>query len=391
MGMKHFKKSYRFYLFFIALAGAFVFLSNTETQSEKALDEFNQYYKIYSLALPKTISFAGTKIPLTDFDIAERYDRELLTNVYWQSQTLLMVKRANRYLPMIEKILKQNNIPADFKYVALAESGLQNVVSPAGAAGFWQFLDKTAKRYNLEVNEEIDERYNLAKATQAACMYFKESYSYLNDWSLVAASYNMGILGVKRQIKAQGINNFVDLYLNTETSRYLFRIIAIKDICENPAKYGYNIPYTDLYKEVPTVKVRVDLSITNLAEWSVQNACNYKLLKLLNPWIRKPFLNVEAGKIYYLDLPKDHLMASPLAAKIVRDTLTFSDTKLDHLIKEDIITDLDHHVVSGETIKSIAQKYKVSEEDLIFWNELTLGQNLKAGSILRIKKMGEDP
>ncbi len=388
--MSIFKKSNRIYLFFIALSGIVIFLSTSETQNQKAQEEFNRYYKIYSLALPKTISFAGVKIPLNEYDVAERYDRELLTNVYWQSQTLLLIKRANRYLPMIESILKQNNIPADFKYVAMAESGLQNVVSPAGAVGFWQFLDKTGKRYNLEINDNIDERYNIVKATEAACMYFNEAYAYFDDWSLVAASYNMGIVGVKRQISEQGVKNFFDLYLNTETSRYVFRIIAIKDICENPTKFGYNIPFSDLYKEIPVVKVKVEYSISDLADWSVQNGFNYKLLKLLNPWIRKPFLNVGAGKSYYLDLPKDRLMSGPLASKIKQDTLKFSDTQQDNLIKEDVITDADYHVLKGETLKSIALKNKVSEEDLILWNELTPGQALKPGAILKIKKMGDD-
>lgn len=388
--MTHYKIPLSIIFVLTSVIGLFIFLGNSKTETDKAQDEFNQYYKIYSLALPKSISFAGTKIPLTEFDVAERYDREILTNVYWQSQTILMIKRANRYFPLIEKILKQNNIPTDFKYVALAESGLQNVVSPAGAAGFWQFMDKTGKRYYLEINEEVDERYQLEKATHAACLYFKEAYSYLGDWSLVAASYNMGILGVKRQIAAQGINNFFDLYLNTETSRYLFRIIAIKDIVENPLKYGFNVPLTDMYKPVATIKVRTDLTISDLAEWAKQNACNYKLLKLLNPWIRKPFLNVPLGKTYYVDLPKDRLMASALAIKIKNDTLQLSDTRLETLIKEDVIADLHHHVLKGETIRSIAKKYNVSEEDIVFWNELTPSEVLKAGTELKIKKMGED-
>ena len=365
---------------------AIIFESHTQTEDKKNLEEFQQYYRVYSLALPKSISFAGEIISLKDADIAERYDKEILTNVYWQSQTILMLKRANKYLPTIQNILIEQQIPLDFQYLALAESGLQNVVSPAGAAGFWQFLDKTGKRYGLEISEEVDERYHLEKATYAACQYFKEAYAQLKDWNLVAASYNMGIEGVKKQIRAQNINNYFDLYLNVETARYLFRIIAIKDICENPQKYGFHIPYNDLYKKTPVVWVKVDLSISSLASWSQQNACNYKLLKLLNPWLRKPFINVPLNKIYYVALPQDKILASNLARKIVNDTLTLEDTKQDNMLKEDLLTHIDHTVMRGETSKSIAEKYQINEEDLLIWNELNAGAILKPGSKIKILK-----
>jgi len=372
----------------VALCGITLFMlqSHSDTEEKKNLAEFQEYYRVYSLASPKFIEFAGTKIPLTEFDVLERYDKEILTNIYWQSQTLLMIKRANRFLPTIEKILQEQGIPADFKYVALAESGLQNVVSPAGAAGFWQFMDKTGKRYGLEISEEVDERYHLEKATYAACLYFKEAYAQLKDWSLVAASYNMGIVGVKKQMRAQNIYNYYDLYLNVETARYLFRIIAIKDICENPTRFGFNVNESDMYFSVPTVKVKVDLSITNLAQWSIDNACNYKLLKLLNPWLRKPFVNVPVGKTYYISLPKDRIMNSNLASKVRRDTLLFDDTRISNLLKEDLITLIDHTVMRGETTKSIAEKYSVLEEDIITWNELTPNMSLKPGSKIKIRK-----
>ena len=295
--------------------------SSGDKAAVQANEEFQQYYRIYSLSMPKTLSFAGTKVPLTDYDVLERYDRELLTNVYWQSQTMLILKRANRYFPMIEPILKANNIPDDFKYLALAESGLQHVVSPAGAAGFWQFLDKTGKRYGLEINEEVDERYHIEKATQAACNYFKDAYKQLGDWSLVAASYNMGIEGVKRQIQQQGLNNYYELYLNIETARYLFRIMAIKEIGENPEKYGFYLLQSDKYYPVQTVKLKTDMSIGNLAKWAKDNYINYKLLKLLNPWLRKPYINVPEGKVYFIDLPKERILKSPLAKSIILDTL----------------------------------------------------------------------
>jgi LysM repeat protein len=166
----------------------------------------------------------------------------------------------------------------------------------------------------------------------------------------------------------------------------LFRIIAIKDICENPTRFGFNVNVSDMYSSVPTVKVKVDLSITNLAQWSIDNACNYKLLKLLNPWLRKPFVNVPLGKTYYISLPKDRIMSSNLASKVKRDTLLFDDTRISNLLKEDLITLIDHTVMRGETTKSIADKYSVLEEDIITWNELTPNMSLKPGSKIKIRK-----
>lgn len=265
-----FKHEIRFFIFIALAFASGMFIYATLTDDDKQKQEFEQNYRIYSLPIPQKVSFAGVSIPLKEYDVAERYDREILTNVYWQSQTLMLLKRSQRFLPTIDRILKENNIPADFKYLAMAESGLQNVSSPAGAAGFWQFLDKTAKRYKLDVNEDLDERYHLEKATQAACLYFKEAYAIFNDWALVAASYNMGIEGVRRQMQNQQMKSYFDLYLNVETSRYLFRIIAIKDICENPTKFGFHIPTNHYYKDVPSVKVKVDLSISQLSEWAIQ-------------------------------------------------------------------------------------------------------------------------
>jgi LysM repeat protein len=251
-------------------------------------------------------------------------------------------------------------------------------------------MDKTGKRYNLEINEEIDERYHLQKATYAACAYFKEAYTQLKDWNLVAASYNMGIEGVKRQVKAQNVQNYYDLYLNVETARYLFRIIAIKDICENPNQFGFHIAPTDFYQPVPVVYVKTDLSISSLATWSNDNGCNYKLLKLLNPWLRKPFINVAPGMIYYIALPKNRMMQTASARSIKNDTLVLSNTNQNIQPNEDVFTEYTHIVLKSESIKSIAEKYKVSEEDIILWNELLNSSVLAPGSKIKIKKTGSD-
>lgn len=349
-------------------------------------EEFNTYYKIYSLETPQTLTFAGSIIRMNDFDVAERYDRELLTNVYWQSQTLLLLKRANRYFPVIEPILKEHNIPDDFKYLALAESGLQHVVSPAGAAGFWQFLDKTGKKYGLEITDQVDERYHIEKSTVAACKYFKEAYAVFKDWNLVAASYNMGIEGVKRQIAAQGINNYFDLYLNTETARYLFRILSLKTIHKNPSKYGFYIASSQYYNPIQTIVVPVSNSISNLPLWSVQQNCNYKLLKILNPWLRKSYLNVEPGKTYYIQLPKNKIQESAnLWAKVKNDTLYLEESGTSELVKKDVMPETEHKVQPGETLETIARKFNVKEEDLINRNNLK-NKQITPGQIIRISQ-----
>jgi membrane-bound lytic murein transglycosylase D len=282
-----------------------LFMRQSDPEEKKRLAEFQQYYRIYSLVSPDNLIFAGEAVPMNDMEVQERYDKELLTNVYWQSQTILMIKRANRFFPTIERILKANNIPDDFKYVALAESGLQNVTSPAGANGYWQFLDKTGKRYGLEITEEVDERLNIERSTEAACRYFKEAYTLFGSWALVAASYNMGIDGIKKQLEQQQVTNYYDLYLNPETARYVLRILAIKQIVEHPDRFGFYVAQGDLYPPITTTNILVDSTIEDLVTFGIQNGVNYKVLKLMNPWLKKPILTVASGKVYVIQIPTD--------------------------------------------------------------------------------------
>ncbi len=319
------KLRFVFVLILVAFAAG-IFIRATFTEDDKQQQEFETYYKIYSLSIPDHLTFAGEKVPLADADVKERYDKELLTNVYWQSQTLLMIKRAEKYFPLIERILRQNGVPEDFKYISLAESGLQfNVVSPAGAASWWQFLDKTGKVFGLEVNEEVDERYHLEKSTEAACRYFLLAYREFGSWALVAASYNMGIEGLRRQMTQQGVNNYYDLYLNTETARYVLRIMAIKEILEHKEKYGFRLVQNHLYTNVPTVTIKVTKPVADLPAFAQEFNCNYKQLKLLNPWLRKSSLVNKDQKPYYMQLPKDKVLLSEKAAKIMNDTLSADD------------------------------------------------------------------
>lgn len=264
-----------------------------------------EHYKIYSLATPDGLEFAGEKVPLADLDIRERLDKELTINTYWHSSTIFMMKRANRWFSVIEPILKEEGIPEDFKYLAAVESNFDHVVSPAGASGYWQFLKSTGQNYGLEINNFVDERYNAEKATRAACKYFKDAYSVLKSWTLVAASYNMGVAGVQGKLKEQEVSSYYDLYLNSETHRYVFRILALKEIAKNPEFYGFNIRPQDLYNTYETVDITVDSTINNLTSFARSQQTDLKLLKLLNPWLRSSSLPNKTGKKYVIKLPKE--------------------------------------------------------------------------------------
>lgn len=268
-------------------------------------EAFIKNNKTFSLDIPKRIDFANERVPIEIYDVRERLDRELLINVYWQSNTILMLKRSNRWFPEIEGILKKNKIPNDFKYLALIESGFVNKTSLAGAEGFWQFLKETAIKYGLEINNEVDERYNLEKATEASCKYLNEAYKKYNNWTLAAVSYNAGFTGIDKQIEKQKVKNFYDLLLNDESSRYVFRILAIKIIVSNPIKYGFYLRKKDLYPNIPEYSLKVDTAIGDLADFAFKHKINYKILKYFNPWLRENRLSNKEKKEYFIEIPKE--------------------------------------------------------------------------------------
>jgi hypothetical protein len=264
-------------------------------------------YSVYALPLPENLNFAGESVPLHNFEVRERFDRELLVNSYWQSQTILFFKRAYRWFPMIEEILQEENIPDDFKYLALIESGLMDVVSPAGAAGYWQILQSTGRELGLEINSDVDERYHVEKATRAASKFLRDAYRSYNSWTLAAAAYNMGRTGLNRQLSNQMMNNYYDLWLNEETSRYVFRILAIKTIFENPRIHGFNFTEEDLYPPFDYYTVKVDTTITDLVAFAHHHQVTFKELRILNPWLRKRELNNRSRKVYEINIPKESL------------------------------------------------------------------------------------
>lgn len=274
-----------------------------------AICGFFIYAKVYNPRailgdnFPEKIDFAGEEVPLQIADVAERMDKEMVVNTYLQGSTTLILKRANKVFPVIEPILERNGVPDDFKYLAVIESALVNAVSPAGARGIWQFMPETAKEKGMEVNENVDERYHLEKSTEAACKYLIDAKNRFGSWTMAAASYNGGMTGMTKQIDIQKVDGYYNLLLNEETSRYVFRILALKVIMKNPAKYGYNLKTENLYENLPTKTVIVDSTITDLADFAINQGINYKILKIHNPWLREKFLSNKDKKNYQIAIP----------------------------------------------------------------------------------------
>ncbi len=292
----------------ITLSVGLTFMSREETAGSSKPNQIIPNEKltagvVISPKIPERMDFAGERTPLEKFDVRERIDREIIVNTYWHSSTILMMKRANRWFPVIEPILRKNQIPEDFKYVVLVESGLLNLISPAGATGFWQFLNSTAKEYDLEVNDEVDERYHVEKSTVAACRYIKAAYDTFTNWTMAAAAFNMGISGLRRQVEKQKTDNYYNLLLNEETSRYMARVLAVKEIFSNPAAYGYFINTDELYPKLLFKEIGVSSSINNLTEFAFEHGISYSLLKIFNPWLRNDKLLNKKGKMYKIKIP----------------------------------------------------------------------------------------
>ncbi|MCU0363191.1 MAG: lytic transglycosylase domain-containing protein [Bacteroidales bacterium] len=294
-------------LLILALAQSFKGFNDTSSGKVDYADTLagNQAFK-----LPANVSFAGEPMPLENFDTKESLEREILTSAYRHSSTILIIKRAARYLPMIEKILREYNIPDDFKYLVAAESEYSNMVSPAGATGFWQIMADTGKEEGMEINTTVDERYDVESSTRFACKYLRKSYEKYGNWTLAAASYNGGRAGIDEQIRIQKQNNYYDLLLTEETARYIFRVVAYKLVINDPSEYGFNITKEDLYPELDYFEVKVDTAVTDFSAFSAGFGTNYKMLKFLNPWLRKPYLHARPGKQYVIKIPAEGMRNS---------------------------------------------------------------------------------
>ncbi|TMM31405.1 lytic transglycosylase domain-containing protein [Polaribacter aestuariivivens] len=267
-----------------------------ETQTHKT-------YKIKALELPENLNLAGERVPIEIPDVRERMERELLVNTYWQSNGLLLIKRANKYFPILEPLLKKYGLPDDFKFLALAESGFIDETSSAGAAGMWHFMRTTGREYGLEINDNVDERYHIEKSTKVAAEYLIKSKDRFNSWTLAAAAYNAGNYGISKRLETQEVNNYYDALLPDETERYVFRILALKEIISNPKKYGFVFDEKDLYTLEKTRIIKVDTVISNITNFAKKFGMNYKEFKIHNPWLRENKLNNASRKMYEIKIP----------------------------------------------------------------------------------------
>jgi hypothetical protein len=290
------------------LAGAFSIIifflilgfDKNKTTNANTLRPDSSYMQWRVPKVPAQMTFAGEKVPLERWEIKEQFDREF-TLIYYQTGSMLtMLKYANRWLPSIAERLKQNGVPEDFKYLCIAESNLQNLISRAGAVGFWQFMDYTAPGFGLEINSNVDERYSTIKSTDAASQFLKLAYNKLGSWTAAAASYNCGQGKYHEQMTYQKTNNYYDLQLPEETNHYMFRILSFKYLIENQKKLGFVPDSTDLYAPFKTRAITVNNSIANLADFAINNGTTYRMLRILNPWLRGHVLMVKGGKGYTL-------------------------------------------------------------------------------------------
>jgi len=314
--MKNNKSNFYYFFLGILVTIGLVFFSitlffadNTTNANSNPDEDFPQGYKIISPEIPNYLEFAGEKIPTENFEVYERMEREFLSNTYWHSSTILAIKRANRWFPVIEPILKKNNIPDDFKYLCIAESNLENVISPAGATGFWQFMKPAGEKYGLEINSQIDERYDVEMSTEAACSYLKDSYDMFASWIVAAASYNMGQDGISLQQERQKSKNYFNLVLNSETSRFVARIVSLKYILQNPESYGFDIKAEQKHKPLEYYEVTLDSSVADFADYAKSLGVNYFILKMYNPWLRDNYLSNKTKKAYTVKLPSEGSIA----------------------------------------------------------------------------------
>jgi len=295
-------KVFRILIVALAVIGFYSISVYFSSDNSKNAQRSNNWINAREIYVPDKLSFASEKVPLNRIDVKEQLEREIIVNTFYHSQTVLLLKNVDRYFKIIEPILEKNNIPDDFKYLAIAESGLSpTIVSPAGAVGLWQFMKGTAKDFNLEINKEVDERYNIEKSTQAACDYLNKHYKHYKNWTIVAASYNTGKRNVDKQIKRQKSDYYYNMLWNEETGRYVYRILAMKIVINNPTTYGFYVD--EKHPIIRTKKIKIKSEIKNWADFAHKENISYKTLKNFNPWLRETYLRNKLKKTYQITIP----------------------------------------------------------------------------------------
>lgn len=345
--------------FFIHIFLGYFLLKNYFLKQEISADYVTPTENLFRLSFPKDIHFAGEIIPQNDYSIKENLDKEFSDNSS-KSSMFVLFKRAALWFPSIESVLKKNNIPDDIKYIAMAESKLTNSQSPQGAAGFWQFVPSTGASYGLEINKEVDERYSVEKSTEAACKFLKEAYKRFGSWVISAAAYNLGTGGIEQQLKKQQSNSYYDLLLNKETAQYIYRILALKTLLENPSKHKLQaVPKT--FYGIPLISFKVDTAITDLSKFSNSLGYTYNLLKIFNPWLRTSKLSNPDKKTYIICFPQKEYLKNEFTyfeGDLVREKI--DSTLLQKNVKADSFstpTDL------GKEVKNLNSKKDIDKND----------------------------
>ena len=288
----------------LAIAGeAFIFATHRNDSEEIHRNAIKAHYRVYAPPLPDSMTFCGERVPLNHYYVRESLDRELVSNMYYQSNNLFVIKRAAHFFPTLERVLREEKVPLDMKYLCVIESGLQCVTSPAGAQGYWQFMKSTGQRYGLEIGDDIDMRNHLEASTRAACRYLKDLKKRFGGWTEAAAAYNCGEGGLNKRLASQRQVSYYELLLNQETQRYVFRILALKLIMQHPQDYGYYVRRCDTYPEIPTTEVELNGQNVDLVDFAISHGTTYKVLRLLNPWLTAPTLKNKSGNSYKISIP----------------------------------------------------------------------------------------
>lgn len=354
----------------------------------------NNNFYVLGVNIPSTLDFCGERIPSDNFEIKKNLEREFFSNAYWKSNSAVLFSKAQKWFPYIEPILKREGVPDDFKYVAVIESHLSNIVSPAGAAGFWQLVPSSARNYGLEVNEFVDERYHVEKATHAACKLFKEAHSSFNNWTLAAAAYNRGIGGIQAALKKQNTNNYYELLLNKETGSFVYRILAYKTLLSSPHHFGIK---KKKWKYLPVIAYKihkVDSVVTNLSNLAKFIGCNKATIRFFNPWILQDRLPNEEGKVYEIRVPKNRTAdySSYIKDLAGQDGSLSQDpeeppVRLETIEQDSLLLNkkmITHVVRENETINTLADFYEVKADNLRKWNNITEKQEAVPGQTLSI-------
>lgn len=349
----------------------------------------NTNFSVFGLNIPRNLSFCGEKIPTNNYALKDNLEKEFFKNKHWKNSAGYLFSKAAKWFPYIQPILKKEGVPDDFKYVAVIESHLSNAISPAGAAGFWQLVPSTARHYGLVVNETTDERMDVEKSTHAACKLIKYAYSIFKNWTLSAAAYNLGVGGIQNALAKQKSDNYYDLLLNKETGSFVYRILAYKTLLSNPESLGLKKKSLNYYPKVPIKIIKIDSSITDLKHFARTIKCNIALIKLFNPWLLGDKLDNPDKHVYEFKIPKKgNADYSPYYADLMKSMIIESNTVqlavADSLsVPEENV--INHSINANETLKDIAEFYKVNEAELKMWNNLKDSTAIKAGDILIIK------